>query len=102
MKVLSIHKRSIHHPHFSEDFFYSYQLTDDILVCAVMDGCSSAKDSHFTSVLFSKSIHKACRMLPQMKEIIENFDLSTMALNEIADFILKQLFDDLKTPTAPA
>ncbi|WP_136481761.1 protein phosphatase 2C domain-containing protein [Cognatitamlana onchidii] len=96
MQILSIHKRSIYHPHFSEDFFYSYQLTDHILVCAVMDGCSSAKDSHFSSALFSKSIHKSCRMLPQMKEIVEDFDLATMELNEIGNFILKQLFDDLK------
>ncbi|GGZ85717.1 protein phosphatase 2C domain-containing protein [Algibacter mikhailovii] len=96
MKILSIHKRSSHHPHFSEDFFYSFQLTDDIFVCAVMDGCSSAKDSQFTSVLYSKSIHKSCRMLPQMKAIIEDFDLSTMALEDVADFILNQLFDDLK------
>lgn len=96
MRILTLHKRSIHHPNFSEDFLFTHQLTDDILVCAVMDGCSTAKDSHFTSALYSKSLDKSCRMLPQMKEIIEDFDLDFMELREIGDFIMKQLFDDLK------
>lgn len=66
------------------------------MICAVMDGCSSAKDSQFTSALYAKSLHKSGRMLPQMKEIIEDFDLKTIELEAIADFFLKQLFEDLK------
>lgn len=96
MKILTLLKRGIHHKNFNEDFLYTSSLTKDITVCAVMDGCSSAKDSQFTSSLYAKSIHKSTRMLPQMKEIIEDFDLETMGLEGIADFIMKQLFDDLK------
>lgn len=96
MKVLSLHKRSIYHPNFSEDFLFSYSLNKNILVTAVMDGCSTAIDSHFVSALYSKSLHKSCRMLPQMKEILDNFDIDEMALESIGDFIMNQLFEDLK------
>ena len=96
MEILSLLKRSIHHPNFSEDFLFSHSLTKDILVAAVMDGCSSAKDSHFVSTLYSKSLYKSCRMLPQMKEILDDFDINTMDLEAIGNFIMNQLFDDLK------
>lgn len=96
MKTLSLFKRSMHHDNFNEDFLFEHQLTEDLIVCGVMDGCSSAKESHFSSNLYSKSLHKSCRMLPQMKEIIEGFDLEKIELDAIGDFILKQLFNDLK------
>ena len=96
MKISTLLQRGIHHRNFNEDLIYTHSISNDIMVCAVMDGCSSAKDSHFTSSLFAKSLHKSARMLPQMKEIIEDFDLKTMALEAIADFFMKQLFEDLK------
>lgn len=96
MRILSLFKRSIHHDNFNEDFLFKHQLTEDLMVCTVMDGCSSAKDSHFSSALYNKSLHKSCRMLPHMKEIMEDFDLGKIELDAIGDFILKQLFDDLK------
>ena len=96
MKISTLLQRGIHHKNFNEDFIYTASISKDIMVCAVMDGCSSAKDSHFTSSLFAKSLHKSGRMLPQMKEIIEDFDLKTMELEAIADFFMKQLFEDLK------
>jgi len=96
MKISTLLQRGIHHKNFNEDFLYTHAISNDIMVCAVMDGCSSAKDSQFTSSLYAKSLHKSGRMLPQMKEIIEDFDLNTMALEAIADFFMKQLFEDLK------
>ena len=96
MKISKLLQRGIHHKNFNEDFLYTHAISNDIMVCAVMDGCSSAKDSQFTASLFAKSLHKSGRMLPQMKEIIEDFDLKTMELEAIADFFMKQLFEDLK------
>lgn len=96
MKILSLLRQGTHHQNFNEDFLFTYALTKDIQVCAVMDGCSSAKDSHFTAALYAKSLHKSSRMLPQMKEIIDDFDLRVMDLESIAEFFLKQLFEDLK------
>ncbi len=96
MKISTLLHRGIHHKNFNEDFLYTCSLSKDIIVCAVMDGCSSAKDSQFTSALYAKSLNKSSRMLPQMKEIMEVFDLNTMALDSIAEFFLKQLFEDLK------
>lgn len=96
MNILTLLKRGAHHQNFNEDFVYSHSLTKDIFVCAVMDGCSSAKDSHFTSSLYAKSLHKSVRMLPKMKEIVEDFDLEKMDLEAISEFFMNQLFDDLK------
>ena len=96
MEILTLHQRGIHHQNFNEDFLYTYNLSEEIIVAAVMDGCSSAKDSQFTSVLYAKSLHKSSRMLPQMKEIVEDFDLETMGLEGIAEFFMNQLFEDLK------
>jgi len=96
MKISSLLQRGIHHKNFNEDFLYTRPLTKDIMVCAVMDGCSSAKDSQFAAALYAKSLHKSSRMLPQMKAIMEDFDLKTMALEAIAEFFFKQLFEDLR------
>lgn len=96
MKISTLLVRGIHHKNFNEDFLYTHSLSKDIMICAVMDGCSSATDSQFTSSLYAKSLHKSSRMLPQMKEIIEEFDLDQMEVESIAGFYLKQLFEDLK------
>lgn len=96
MKISNLLIRGIHHKNFNEDFVYTHSLSNDIMVCAVMDGCSSAIDSQFVSSLYAKSLHKSSRMLPQMKEIMEEFDLENMDVNAIADFFIKQLFEDLK------
>ncbi|MGI9531612.1 protein phosphatase 2C domain-containing protein [Lutimonas sp.] len=96
MEILTLLRRGIYHHNFNEDFLGIHSLSDDIVVAAVMDGCSSAKDSQFSSALYAKSLHKSARMLPQMKEIVEDFDLETMSLEGIATFFMNQLFDDLK------
>ena len=96
MKIYTHISKGVDHPVFGEDFIYHHTLDDNILVCAVMDGCSSGQDSHFASTLYSKSIHKSCRMIPHMSEIQEDFDINTMSLEAIGSFILNQLFEDLK------
>ena len=96
MKIVTLLKRGTYHQNFNEDFLFHHALSDDISICAVVDGCSSAKDSHFTSSLYAKSLHKTARMLPRMKEIVEDLDLEIMSLEDIADFFMKQLFEDLK------
>lgn len=96
MKISTLLARGLHHKNFNEDFLYTKSLSEDIMICAAMDGCSSAKDSQFASAFYAKSLHKSTRMLPQMKEIMEEFDLEKMSLDAIAEFFMKQLFEDLK------
>lgn len=96
MKISTLLIRGSHHKDFNEDFLYTNSLSEDLVICAAMDGCSSAKDSQFVSSFYAKSLHKSTRMLPQMKEIMEEFDVEKMSLESIAEFYMKQLFEDLK------
>ena len=96
MKIYSIICAGKDHPVTGEDFQYQHHLAKNWFIGAVMDGCSSGKESHFASTLYSKSLHKACRMLPNMKEIMDDFDLEIMGKEAIMEFILGQLFEDIK------
>ncbi len=95
MKVYSHLSRGIYHPNFNEDNQFTDFLSDRIFVGAVMDGCSSALESHFASSLYKKSLHKSARILKNMNELDDDFNLEEMKLREIANFMLKQLFGDL-------
>lgn len=85
-----------YHPISGEDFLYQHFLGENFIVGAVMDGCSSGKDSYFASTLYGKSLHKSCRALPNMKEIKPDFDLEKLDKESIGSFILAQLFEDIK------
>ncbi len=53
MGIVSIlNKRSTNHPNWCEDNYYLYE-DDKKIIGAVLDGCSSAKDSFWTSKTFS-------------------------------------------------
>ena len=96
MKIYSIICAGKDHPVNGEDAKYQHHLANKWFIGAVMDGCSSGKESHFASTLYVKSLHKTCRMLPKMKEIMEGFDLEFMEKEAIMEFILGQLFEDVK------
>jgi len=79
-----------------EDYLYHQYINEKYLIAAVMDGCSSGKESFFASAAYGKSLRKSCRMLPNMKEIISVFDLLSMEKEAIGTFILQQLYTDIK------
>ncbi|NME72952.1 protein phosphatase 2C domain-containing protein [Flammeovirga aprica] len=62
MMIQTISKRGHLHEN-NEDALYHCILYDRFIVSAVMDGCSSAVESQFTSLLFKKILHKSCNRL---------------------------------------
>jgi len=59
MQIYSVLKLGQFHPIFCEDFTFHSQLNEDWVMIAVMDGCSSGINSHFTSTLFGKILKKS-------------------------------------------
>lgn len=96
MKIYTHISSGEFHPIHGEDFLYHQHIGENLFIGAVMDGCSSGKESYFASTAYGKSLRKSCRMLPNMKEIIPDFDIDFMEKEAIGAFILNQLFDDLK------
>lgn len=96
MNIYTLLASGRYHPVYCEDHQYYHSLDKKWFVGAVMDGCSSAKESHFASALFGKSLRKSCSMLPRMKHITTDFDLKLMDSEAIGEFILGQLFEDVK------
>ena len=96
MRVTSAMHKGIHHNNFNEDNQFAYFISEELFVCAVMDGCSTANESHFASSMFKKSLHKSVRILKNMHELETEIHVEKMKHDEIANFMLRQLFEDLK------
>ena len=96
MKIYTHISAGKYHPVQGEDHFYHTFLSDHLLVAAVMDGCSSGKESHFASNLYGKSLHKSCRQLPNIGEVIPDHDPKLIEKEAIGAFILGQLYEDIK------
>ena len=92
MKTYSLLQIGEYHTNFCEDALFSSSFNDDVQILAVMDGCSSGKESHFASTLFTKFLKK------EIKEVSykEYFSKSHFSLIEIQKRILEGLFNDLK------
>ncbi|UTX48253.1 protein phosphatase 2C domain-containing protein [Chryseobacterium sp. MA9] len=58
MKLYSALQIGDYHINHCEDYLLIKKVDSDKIVCAVMDGCSTAMDSHFTSALFGKLLRK--------------------------------------------
>lgn len=95
MRILTLNKTGKLHDTHTEDHLVVEQLEGNWVIAAVMDGCSSGKESYFASTLFGKIIRKTCRKLPYLEKL--NADLSLEKINGsiIRRFILNQIFDDL-------
>ena len=68
-------RRGSDHPDFCQDF-YAIGETPNFLYCAIFDGCSGGKDSHFASTLFNKAFNDVMKNLYDFlnteKEIEQN------------------------------
>jgi hypothetical protein len=97
MKVDKLVKRGNIHPNYCEDAVFETSLDENWLIGCVMDGCSSGKDSHFASALFVKLVGKACKTLPYLSKIQPELALSALTPQYIGEFILSQVFNDVKS-----
>ncbi|RFS17851.1 protein phosphatase 2C domain-containing protein [Emticicia sp. C21] len=58
MKIYTALQKGEHHPIYCEDYYFVGKIGDDMVVCAVMDGCTMATDSYFASTLVGKLLRK--------------------------------------------
>lgn len=96
MKIDSLLKRGNLHPNNCEDSIFYTTVSDDWIIGAVMDGCSSGKESYFASTLFSKLLNKACKTLPLLSDIQPVLSLSKLTPDNLGKYILNQVFNDIK------
>lgn len=96
MRIESLLKRGTSHPNFCEDAMFQTSISDKWYVGAVLDGCSSAKDSYFASALFVKLIAKACKTIPYISKIQPEFTIESFTPKTLGEFILNQTFEGLK------
>lgn len=59
MNIYSAIQIGEYHTNQCEDHLMIRKIGSDKIICAVMDGCSTALDSHFASVLIGKTLRKA-------------------------------------------
>lgn len=76
MQIHQLLKRGENHKNFCEDFLLAHDLTERYAVYGVFDGCSSGKESHFSSTLFSKVFKAELEYLD-----LSNYDTTKEALN---------------------
>ena len=93
MEIYTLIKKGEMHPVFCEDFIFETKIGKAYHLFAVMDGCSSGKDSHFASVLLGKILSKISNIL--LYEIWQNNEELFFPVEEIAKRILKGVFEHL-------
>jgi len=96
VKIFQLNKPGRIHDVHSEDHVFLRELPDDWIIGAVMDGCSSGRDSYFPSTLFGKILEKSCKILPMYHRIDPEFTLSDTSAPILGKIILQQVFGDLK------
>lgn len=96
MQIEKLLKRGSNHETYCEDAAFHTSLAEGWYVGAVMDGCSSAKESYFASTLFSKLVAKACKTVPYLNKIQPDFVLAETSPKVLGEFILNQVFEGVK------
>ena len=84
------------HEVYGEDTQFYSELGNEWIVAAVMDGCSSGKESYFASSLYVKLLRKNCKTLPLLAEINSDLDLDGFTPERLGKYILNQIFQDIK------
>ena len=95
MAIYTLNKTGQFHKTHTEDHVITMQLGNEWIIGAVMDGCSSGKESYFASTLFGKIIQKSVRMLSYSKIPSSDPRTGKMGGASAGRFILKQIFDNL-------
>jgi hypothetical protein len=95
MKIFSLNKTGQLHETHTEDHFFVRKIEFDWVIGAVMDGCSSGKETYFVSTLYGKILQKACSMLLHFSRINPDFNMNKIDAAFIGTFLLNQVFVDL-------
>lgn len=91
MNIYSVLQIGDYHINYCEDFLITKKIGSDRILCAVMDGCSTAMESHFASTLFGKVLRKIC-IEKSYKELYEK---SNNSVEKDLKSVLKDLFKEL-------
>lgn len=94
IKIYSALQIGEYHQNNCEDHLYIGNYGKSIQLCAVMDGCTTALESHFASTLVSKILKKIC-IEKGYKEFIEQKQ-QTLTIEENLKSVLKDLLHELK------
>jgi hypothetical protein len=84
------------HPTFCEDFLFQTRINHEYYLAAVMDGCSTAKDSHFASSVFAKILSKVIRLLPYQNYLKQSINLENIDIKNLIKYLLQQFFKELE------
>ncbi|MDW9382764.1 protein phosphatase 2C domain-containing protein [Chryseobacterium sp. JV558] len=93
MKLYSTLQIGDYHINHCEDDLLIKKIGSDKIVCAVMDGCSTAMDSHFVSTLFGKILRKV--IIEAGYRTLYEKDNEHSLEQELKE-IIKGLFNELK------
>ena len=94
MKIYSAIQIGDYHQNNCEDHLYIGEYGKNKMICAVMDGCTTALESHFASALVGK-ILKKIGIEQGYKEFIEQNE-SQLNIEENLKSILRDLLNELK------
>ena len=94
MKIYSAIQIGDYHQNNCEDHLYIGEYGKNKILCAVMDGCTTALESHFASTLVGKILKKIC-IEKGYKEFIEQNDVH-LSTEENLKSILRDLLNELK------
>ena len=91
MEIYSLLHRGDYHPISCEDFIITEEIENELIIAAVMDGCSNGKESHFAAALFGKLLRKICKIIPH----IQDTDVLNLPTPDVVKWILKELFKEM-------
>ncbi|MBY0485573.1 MAG: protein phosphatase 2C domain-containing protein [Flavobacteriaceae bacterium] len=94
MKIYSAIQIGAYHQNNCEDHFYIGDYGKNMILCAVMDGCTTALESHFASTLVGKILKKIC-IEKGYKEFVEH-EQESLNIEENLKSVLKDLLNELK------
>jgi uncharacterized FlaG/YvyC family protein len=94
MKIYSTIQIGDYHQNYCEDSLYIGEYGKDKIICAVMDGCTMAMESHFASTLVSKILKKIC-VEKGYKEFIDQ-NSKAENIEENLKSVLRDLLSELK------
>ena len=95
MKIFWLNKTGDFHDTHTEDHIHVQKIGNTWVIGAVMDGCSSGKETYFASTLYGKIIRKSCNMMSQVNSIKPEYNLDKLDGPSIGKFLLNKIFDDL-------
>lgn len=95
MRVYSSLRIGDYHQNNCEDHLYIGDYGKNFILGAVMDGCTSALDSHFASTLVGKILKKIC-IEKGYKEFTKQDDIFDLDIEKNLKSILKDLLNEMK------